>query len=385
MIWDFNKIIREYKRIYKELKEYNYDWGTLILGIRRVGKSTFSQYISYLLHQAYRDKKPNVYLFLGAVQDIAKVIQENFIEHSIIIFDELGVLAFSRDFMKKEQRNLIKALNVASAYNNFYLGTIQDIQWMDKNLRNLNFWKDAWLIFKRGGSLWYAPPVSLRKSERMKSLVNLFFNWGIFAYYYYFLNPKTVRSFIRIFPAWAIYYDIPKSFWNHKFLKLWNPNKERFIEISPKEYREVYRRDLSIILGSESELYKKVVKDARWLYNYLLEKVSEYGGIKRVKIQILRKIRFYEEAPDYEVEVNFIFKKRTEDGKLKEVVSIVREDKLTDITHPKFLEHLLEFLNKKNYILLSKEDKSYTVKEKGQSKRLTTHVTVYDVLLLKEK
>jgi len=387
MLWDFEKNIERYHEIFKELKEKNYDWGTLVLGIRRVGKSTFSQFLAYKIRESFKDKKPNVYLFLGAVQDISKVLQDRGIEHSIIIFDELGVLAFSRDFMKKEQRNLIKALNVASAYNNFYIGTIQDIQWMDKNLRNLNFWKDAYLLYKRGEALWYSPPVSLRKSERLKSLNNLFFNWSVFSYYYYFLNPNTVRTFVRFFPAWIISYEIPKKFWEDKFIKLWDPNRETFIEISPKEYVEKYRKDLSLILGGESKLYEEIVRLSKKFYR-ILWIISEglFNKRRRMSIMIINKIEINQrnkDAPEHSVDV--YIKCCSMNANLSKLLGDSEDIKnmKDELLHPKMLNIILEYLDKERYILLSKIEKTHTTKE-DKYKKITERITVYDVLLLKE-
>jgi len=377
MLWDFEKNIENYIEIFKELKEHNYDWGTLVLGIRRVGKSTFSQLIAYKIINGFKDKKPNVYLFLGAVQDISKVLQDFSVEHSIIIFDELGILAFSRDFMRKEQRNLIKALNIASAYNNFYIGTIQDIQWMDKNLRNLNFWKDAYLLYKRGGALWYSPPVSLRKSERLKSLANLFFNWGIFAYYYYFLNVNTVKAFVRLFPAWVMSYEIPKEFWNEKFLKLWNPNEENFIEISPSEYINKYRKDLSLILGSDSKLYEDIITLSKEFYRKLWI-ISEKLGRRRLEIKVMNRIEIRYDEPRHYVEIVVDW-----GGDRINLSRLFKDENIVNkITHPKMLLLILKFLDNEGYILLSKVEKTYTMGRRFE--KTTTRLIVYDILLVKK-
>jgi len=377
MLWDFEKNIENYRKIFKELKEHNYDWGTLVLGIRRVGKSTFSQLLAYKIIEGFKDKRPNVYLFLGAVQDISKVLQDFSVEHSIIIFDELGVLAFSRDFMRKEQRNLIKALNIASAYNNFYIGTIQDIQWMDKNLRNLNFWKDAYLLFKRGETLWYSPPVSLRKSERLKSLTNLFFNWSIFAYYYYFLNVNTVKAFVRLFPAWVMSYEIPKDFWNERFLKLWNPNEENFVVISPSEYVSRYRRDLSLILGSDSKVYEDIAMISKEFYRRLWI-TSKKLGRRRLEIKVINKIEVKYEEPRHYVEIVVNW-----GGYNIDISSLFKDENIVNkITHPKMLSLILKFLDNEGYILLSKVEKTYTKGRKFE--KTTTRLIVYDILLVKK-
>jgi len=290
---NFNKILDSYIKIYKELKKKNYDWGVLLLGLRRVGKSTLSLYLAYRIWRAL-NKEVNVYLFLGVVGNIHKIVEEYNMEHSIVIFDELGVTAFSRDHMRREQKNLVKALNIMSIYNNFYIGNIQNIMWMDKILRSTNFWKDAWLLYARGEAVWFSPPMKILARD---SIVFLFQNWSTFEKYYEYLRPYNIHEFLEVFHAHKISYSI-KINKNEQYINLWNG--EEFVKISFEEY-DKQRRQLSNILDSniqnEKELLEILYEQAKQLLlsnkklklsKFLYDIQSKYGD--DVFIEIVDKL-----------------------------------------------------------------------------------------------
>lgn len=252
-----NRILKAYIKVVKRILKENKDYAILLLGFRRVGKSTLALYIAQKLHES---TGRTVYLIPPGVNP-AKI---SFKRNSIIILDEMMEVAYSREFRTKKQISVLKTLNLLGAENHFIIATVQDVRYIDISLRTSNFFKEVYLLYDRGKALWFGPP---RWVGDRGSAPYIFKRWNDFEFYYDFIRPHTIQSFLEEFPAVIIYWDLKDFDQEKKYIVVPGLNEK----ISYKDYLQKRIEYIAIKKKMESkELLEKFKEEI--LKNILNEK-----------------------------------------------------------------------------------------------------------------
>lgn len=252
-----DRILKAYIKVVKRILKENKDYAILLLGFRRVGKSTLALYIAQKLHES---TGRTVYLIPPGVNP-AKI---SFKRNSIIILDEMMEVAYSREFRTKKQISVLKTLNLLGAENHFIIATVQDVRYIDISLRTSNFFKEVYLLYDRGKALWFGPP---RWVGDRGSAPYIFKRWNDFEFYYDFIRPHTIQSFLEEFPAVIIYWDLKDFDQEKKYIVVPGLNEK----ISYKDYLQKRIEYIAIKKKMESkELLEKFKEEI--LKNILNEK-----------------------------------------------------------------------------------------------------------------
>lgn len=269
-----DRILKAYTKVVERILKENKDYAILLLGFRRVGKSTLALYIAQKLHE---NTGRTVYLIPPGVNP-AKI---SFKRNSIIILDEMMEVAYSREFRTKKQISVLKTLNLLGAENHFIIATVQDVRYIDISLRTSNFFKEVYLLYDRGKAVWFGPP---RWVGDKGSAPYIFKRWNDFEFYYDFIRPYTIHSFLEEFPASIVRWDLKDFDQEKKYIVV--PGLDE--EISYKDYLQKRIEYVAIKKKMESKELLEELKEK------ILRNIDNEKALRKViiKYYLLLKNRY---------------------------------------------------------------------------------------------
>lgn len=202
-------LLKKLENVHKLIRK-NFDAVILISGGERVGKSTLGMAIGHYLSNGTL----TINNFASGMNDAAEKIK-NLPNKSVLIVDEASLVASSKDTMKKEQKHLMKILDVVGQKNMIFIFILPSFFDLNKQ-------------------------VALRRSKfLLHCYVDEHLNRGKFAYFgekkkriLYHLGKKNFDSYAKPHPDWRGDFPAFKPVFYEQYLEL---KKKSLIEALTSE------------------------------------------------------------------------------------------------------------------------------------------------------